>query len=108
MNPLVTAVTVGALAVGVAWLDNTVIRPSDNELSHKTMIRFFIYGAIGGLVLALAGYGLFDFFSETDLVVADGVAGLKSETGVTGGTDGLEITMGSGMEDSLKIGRPSF
>jgi len=92
MNGLLTAVVIGVLAVSLAWVDNKVIRPSEEEMSRNKMIQYFVIGASSGFVLtSLTGYGILSFFpGGTDAVV-----------------DGTLDFVDSGL-DSIKIGRPTF
>lgn len=89
MNTLITAIIVGVLVVVGAWVDNKVIRPSDEELSQNTMWRYFAIGSGAGFILSsLSGYGLFSFFPEADAA--------------------LGVPEPDVAADSIKIGRPTF
>jgi hypothetical protein len=89
MNTLITAIIVGLLAVAGAWVDNKVIRPSDEELSQNTIWRYFAIGSVAGFIISsVSGYGLFSFFPGAD---AD-----------------LGVPEPDVAADSIKIGRPTF
>jgi cytochrome c biogenesis protein CcdA len=93
MNALLTAIIFGLLAVSLAWADNKVIRPSEEEMSRNKMIQYFVIGASSGFMLTtVTGYGIFSFFPG------------GTEAGVD--VDTLEFA-DAGL-DSIKIGRPTF
>lgn len=92
MDGLATYIVSGLLGVGLAWVNNKFIHPSEKELSSNKMIQYFMIGATAGVVFRLGtGYGILSFFpGGTDAVV-----------------DGNLDFADSGL-DSIKIGRPTF
>lgn len=90
MDGLATYIVSGLLGVGLAWVNNKFIHPSEKELSSNKMIQYFMIGAIAGVVFRLGtGYGILSFFP--------------------GGTaEPVTLDFADSGLDSIKIGRPTF